>query len=143
MKDQELFELCKQVYEATGWKDDSIDYYMRFHKPAKRAFKVNRWEYDEDSRRYHGAPAAEQFREENEVAPLYTSDYLLEKLPVHVDDGVRVQNLVQEVETYYPYRQKNNVYSAYYKGSDFNEYSDTPLKALLKLTIALHKENLL
>ena len=108
----ELFELCKQVYEATGWKDTH-----------------GRLDDGNHTIRNEG----------NEVllgtkqVPLYTSDYLLEKLPVNGDVGEDIGYLVvvkEDIDSY-------QVSYDYGKVGDFMEISDTPLKALLKLTIAL------
>ena len=91
--DNELFELCKEVYEKTGWREPSF----------------------------------------GGLIPTYTSDYLLEKLQgVYgwsdfsltsdpAESGVVWQSL------YYTY-----------DGMDYKYKSDTPLKALLKLVIALN-----
>jgi hypothetical protein len=65
-------------------------------------------------------------------SPLYTSDYILEKLPGNIGDNwLRLAPIA------------DNTWSAYYVQSGVktmrqDEWSDTPLKALLKLTIALH-----
>ena len=133
-KSSELFDLCKQVYEKTGWKDDDIDYYARWQKFANLYVKVNRWEYDNDSVRYRNSPTALLFKEENEVAPLYTSDYLLEKLPLRI--------LQDRWLTLSPLDSLKREWEVGYYGLDrdyrsYVRYSDTPLKALLLLTLAL------
>lgn len=96
MNDNELFELCKQVYEATGW-----DY-------------------------QNGA--------------VYTSDYLLEKLPKKVEGADWSYWL-----TLSP--MDGESWDADYEFEDTEprhfEYADTPLKALLKLTLALHEAGVL
>lgn len=117
--DSELFELCKSVYERTGWYD--TDFHFR---PAKNVEGVIVWlpqyrmgNYDS----VHGSPV-----------PLYTSDYLLEKLdflltPLHghmtlrkLDDGYHID--------------ADNIY----EGPRLEiAISDTPLKALLLLTLNL------
>lgn len=86
----ELFELCEQVYEATGWKPTD-------------------WQ--------HGIENGQ---------PLYNSDYLLDKLPKNSDEGYPLtMGCIEE-------------WRFYYWGDVIIEgKSDTPLKALLKLTIAL------
>ncbi len=99
----ELFDLCKRVYELTSWKDT----YSRL---------------DDGNHTIRN--------EGNEVllgskqAPLYTSDYLLDKLPGFT-------NLYKE--------SSGREYKAQvqYGESLRRVWADTPLKALLKLTIAL------
>lgn len=109
MKDQELFDLCKQVYEATGWDDT------------------------EKRHPYGGV-----------TLPLYNSDYLLEKLPKYLEiHGKRADDYLLYLRPNF----NTEKWTAYYHG--VGEYmpffieADTPLKALLKLTIALHKEGLI
>ena len=110
MNDQDaLFELCKQVYEKTGWK-----------------------------------PTDRQHGDEN-GQPLYTSDYLLEKLPPSmnsIDDGDNWLKLWVDGNV----GEKNKPYlwwAEYTKGDDNytqqfpSGVDNTPTKALLKLTIAL------
>ena len=86
----ELFELCKQVYEATGWETNSM--------------------FIDDT-------------------PRYTSDYLLEKLPVGTNIAKTNTNTTEPL-IYYSATCRNN---GIHQGG-------TPLQALLKLTIKLHEE---
>lgn len=88
-QDTELFDLCKAVYEATGWDDNGADLMDTF----------------------------------KDGTPIYDSDYLLDKLPHKTYCGT------------------NNVGMgvAWKTGTDFDQTADTPLKSLLKLTLALHK----
>ena len=58
--------------------------------------------------------------------PLYTSDYLLDKLP-----------LGENINMFF-YRSKGGLWLFQWTGRNLSGSSDTPLKALLKLTIALH-----
>lgn len=112
--DKECFELCKEVYEATGWEclgDDS-------------------WWQERGVLGY----------KRTGVAPLYTSDYLLEKLPPYLstygDDG---DDYVMRVQSTF----ERDSWWAYYLGDDekmqFHQEASTPLKALLRLTLALHE----
>lgn len=122
MKDQELFDLCDQVKKNTGWWDPTME-----------------WLYaDSDCECGH-----------KNMAPLYTSDYLLEKLPAqivsHEKEGHKA-NLVQRKELNDPDDvSRGNVYFAWYTvyyeddPADYGVHADTPLKALLKLTLALHE----
>ena len=101
--DNELFELCKQVYEKTGLGENLQRY--------------------EDGK---GVP----YRN----IPLYTSDYLLEKLPLRIGRGCwltlcPLDSAKREWEVgYYNLTKNFNIYV---------RYANTPLKALLLLTLAL------
>lgn len=109
--DKECFELCKEVYRRTGWKDT----YSRLNDGNHTV-------------RNEGNEVLLGTKE----APLYTSDYLLEKLPFHIylqhhgDNTWRAAQL-QPTEL----RTDFNAYQS------VNSSGDTPLKALLKLVIAL------
>ena len=134
--DTELFELCKEVYEKTRWdkteSDDGFYWNWRYvfeHYPSKGKWgTVSR----------DDIPAYEQYKK-HIVAPLYTSDYLLEKLPKKLKRGEAEgsigtgYNLIEE-KWDAMYGENNEWSTAYYQ-----EFANTPLKALLKLTIALHK----
>lgn len=101
----ELFELCKEVYERTGW-----------YEPNKEGFMNE-----------YGAMGQPW------VAPLYNSDYLLEKLP----EWTQVQKIGNDTGKYsasYELDYTTSLGDTALVGS-----SDTPLKALLKLTIAISK----
>ena len=97
-----LFELCMEVYELTSWKDT----YSRL---------------DDGNHTIRN--------EGNEVllgskqAPLYTSDYLLEKLP----EGTTILKDIQGYKAWNIYNRKRiSTYTC-----------DSLAEALLKLTIAL------
>lgn len=105
----ELYELCKKVYELTGWE-------------APETYK------------------AEDGNPENDWQA-YDTDYLLEKLP---------KNLTSFYGKAYPLSPQvmasGDMYYAMYKHdmtgpkseeTMFEVEADTPLKSLLKLTIAL------
>lgn len=96
--DNELFELCKEVYEATGWNDEK-------------------------------APLVQFNPHPESVAPDYTSDYLLEKLK---------DNKYPELSRLFQL-EGDDIWLAYADEGRFTEHADTPLKALLKLTLALHE----
>lgn len=107
----ELFELCKGVYERLPeWDDSSLSFYHNIvASTAPPKYEV------EQKREYYHVEA-----------PLYTSDYLLGKLPNWIEmlkkpEGYAFRKMVQA--------QPINHYT--------QEESDTPLKALLKLVIAL------
>ena len=116
----ELYELCKRVYELTSWKDT----YSRL---------------DDGNHTIRN--------EGNEVllgskqAPLYTSDYLLEKLP----DTIGLYREERTPDKWLAACEDGISYGGKHVecGDDecgcesYYGESDTPLKALLKLTIAL------
>jgi len=118
--DQELFELCKQVYEKTGWKDTlQCIWNEQVSMPDKSVV-----DYGIESS-YKG------------YSPLYTSDYLLEKLPAEIDKKLLVITNGDRPHVGYAERDNYGNYSLdefFYKNA---QYSDTTLKALLKLTLAL------
>lgn len=134
--DNELYNLCKQVYEATGWFEVS-DFYVK-SLTKKDAFKNVIWEVERYSD-YAEYMTKEKFSQSNTI-PLYTSDYLLKKLPRQIE--AIPLNL---------WAAGRLDWRAEYDGTGqfegVNEcitaISDTPLKALLKLTLILHKEKLL
>ena len=109
---RELFELCKQVYEATGWENDPY---------IKHLNKATKYEH-----RYGNAS-------------IYTSDYLLEKLPRYIylqqsaDGKSWLASQLQPTEL----RTAENAYQS------INTSAGTPLRALLLLTLKLHEEGLL
>ena len=110
----ELFELCKEVYERTGWDDES-DIDLNGH-----------WCINDEFRLYsHIAPS-----HDGDI-PLYTSDYLLEKLPYEVNNNLLNMNKFPN-----SYEFRYGMASVAYHTKLTSE-ADTPLKALLKLTIAL------
>jgi len=122
--DNELFELCKEVWLETEWKDNSLSDWTA-----------------------NNLDSNEQF------IPLYTSDYLLEKLPHFVktaDKRFKTGSNLEIIDQTVPTQEGGLrvVYAALYKtihgtlqigGKYMLEHANTPLKALLKLTLALHK----
>ncbi len=100
--DAELFELCKDVYERTGWGEATHDTDVIEHKPVI-------------------------------FYPEYNSDYLIEKLP----RSIRQLWSFELVPT-----MRNTRWSAGYwthnRLDTLSVVDDTPIKALLKLTIELH-----
>lgn len=123
--DNELFELCKEVYVNTGWETER-SYWSDTRDPSKyieavRELKVidykPKWLNGKDN-------------EDNHVVPLYTSDYLLEKLPKDIDSytiGVVWSNIQESWR------------GEYGNNEHYVVHADTPLKALLKLTLALNE----
>jgi len=110
-EDTELFDLCQQVYKKTGWRDTDD---VMCHGKKMQSGKI-------DTREVH------------EHFPLYTSDYLLEKLPtpLYIDKAPHQLQLIKTGDDFV----------AQYWFDDDNEskyeFGDTPLKALLQLTLAL------
>lgn len=118
--DNELFELCKQVYEKTGWG--------AWSQPDGDSDQTESyWKHLDGETENEAFKSAEHSKWSKAVwiAPLYTSDYLLEKLPWStVCSG-----------------PNEGMFGSWMNGKPketFNE-ADTPLKALLKLTLALHE----
>ena len=113
-----LFKLCKRVYELTSWKDT-----------YSRLDDGNHTIRNEGNEVLLGS----------EQAPLYTSDYLLEKLPPVVQDSYdkkfrHIQMWINgDGEAIACYVEP---YDKEFRGAYIAE-SDSMLKALLKLTIAL------
>jgi hypothetical protein len=111
------------VYELTGWKytigrfhdDGSYDGYVGHRGIA-----------------YTPNPQNAEWLPKD--IPLYTSDYLLEKLPKKYNNGIlllAITNSTQWGAEYYSFYPPE-------RGAKTDVYiSDTPLKALLKLTIDL------
>ena len=121
---RELFELCKQAYEATGWKytigkfhdDGSYDGYVGHRGIA-----------------YTPNPQNAEWLPKN--IPLYTSDYLLEKLQKVV---IANERYIGIFVTEYDYVAQETLCDDEGAEREIRNYhGDTPLKALLKLTIAL------
>jgi hypothetical protein len=125
--DTELFELCKDVYKRTGWDRYTLD--GRIEQYIEKAyFTIDGILQDSVVERY-------KLLKEQFVCPFYTSDYLLEKMPKTLNDqhsstvGAAWNGITDD-------------WQADYGGEAFDglamvEHSDTPLKALLKLTVAL------
>lgn len=125
MNDNELFELCREVYEKTGW-DGTPNCYAYLKNPY-----VDVWAWEV-------IPLHEDNVDDvDEWHPLYTSDYLLEKLPTHDKNNVHANFGVSMLLASNPKK-----WGASWE-CDSGEYemvhADTPLKALLKLTLALHE----
>ena len=132
MQDNELFELCKQVYEATGWKDTD--------RTFKRLMAMNGLKWKDWFIADYNNGVWNDVGEQS--IPHYTSDYLLEKLPPAL--WLEVSGEGQQVGLLALNMQGNGeVISVYeipydkeFRGS-YSNRADTPLKALLKLVIAL------
>jgi len=108
---RELFQLCKEVYERTGWN------------PKGKWFLLLNDHNDTLSYELEDDPIVADYIVDGNV-PLYTSDYLLEKLPEWTE---------LKKKTTISYTAKRDALVSY------SFESDTPLKALLKLTLKLHE----
>ena len=120
----ELFELCKEVYERTGWEDTDFGY----------------WEYKSLRTDEIEIIKISALNKIKWSSPLYTSDYLLEKLPEYVIEYDSYYE--QDIRNYLCVMKVPDGYVALYDGLSLAhkvkvQRTDTPLKALLKLTIAL------
>lgn len=118
MSDTELFELCKEVYKRfPSWQIEN-PFFLGV--------------------RYYGSPHVTDIQITNDssstfIAPLYTSDYILEKLPGRIHSGHYSLDLrLSKVDNEYNFAYMDKHFGFHYEG-----ISDTPLKALLKLVIAL------
>jgi len=123
MQDKELLELCKKVYQRTGWKDTLEAFYIPVDFKSNDVWVKTEHNYDDSKMFWY--------------CPLYTSDYILEKLP----DETGLQNPRIEKGVFVQKQSTTTVamrYRAAYKFASLrSQYADTPLKALLKLVIAL------
>jgi len=132
MEDKELFDLCQKVYEKTGWNNTEFLWvapplndtdYKVMHK--SKLHQLNDYIANPDmiDKMYNSTFC-------------YDSDYLLEKLPTKIKDKnlgilawLSMDNLGHDGWQY-----------SYRPGSAtpiLKVLSDTPLKALLKLTVEL------
>ncbi len=133
----ELYELCKKVYERTGWED-------------VRDFYHENDTFDEETQTFkrNGIFSIVERKRADYNTPLYTSDYLLEKLPSTIENtdynsgGIdRSKRIALQLRKWDRFVNGGMVYFAEYHEMYyiplFRVEADTPLKALLKLTIAL------
>ena len=116
----ELYELCRKVYELTEWQGDFL---------SNWGWVQAHGEYEVDNGCTDGLP------------PLYTSDYLLEKLPRFIIKPVNVPCWLT-VSTAPTISGSPDAMSgaSYVDGFGRGVHTcraDTPLKALLKLCLAL------
>ena len=129
----ETFELCKQVHELTGWQP--TDYFDGEYVITQE---------DADAGGY----------DDGQLLPLYTSDYLLERLPytqskkstartnrLYYLSIVAGHSTGSWLAGYHRIDNRRSESVPYWWGvrSIIVGEADTPLKSLLKLTISLHK----
>lgn len=141
MEDKELFELCKSVYEKTGWKGQHF-WYMPEMQTAPNGQPLITDHYIPV---YQPSGSRIGF-------PLYTSDYILEKLPdaiKHPEHGYKWRLQLKKIGKWYVASYENELWVRVYMANEYRTdeklytwkepyTADTPLKALLKLTLALH-----
>lgn len=141
----ELFELCKQIYERTKWGDWS--------QPDGGSGQTDAyWKHLKGETEKEAFVSSEHSRWSNSVwiAPLYTSDYLLEKLRTDSNysgskkDSSTSHSTFAELRIYVlssDFAKERDAYEVVWrkKWGDFKyrRGSNTLAKALLKLTIAL------
>lgn len=127
--DTELFELCKEVYEKTEW---------RFRESSKSFYLFGGEEELTETLKVSDIDLL--MKQIAFIAPLYTTDYLLEILPKNIEEFGG--------DTFYlslGYTPDGKTSVASYSNYDVDKVyqlktnADTPLKALLKLTLALHE----
>ena len=136
----ELFELCKQVYEATGW-DDTKNVWSLQHTGSveEQIIKEEIGDFE------HSREPTECLRMGQPVlAPYYTSDYLLEKLPKKIKRDSSTGWLVLSP------MDSQGAWSVGYEPDHTEhiddypmEWGESPVAALLKLTLKLHEEKML
>lgn len=118
-QDTELFELCEEVYAKTVWDNHQL----RIHSES--------------------LAVAESFGTLEYSVPLYTSDYLLEKLPISVEsewshsgnNELTIVKLDGKYSASYLHSKEDRV--ALVGSTNLIGVADTPLKALLKLVLTL------
>lgn len=138
MQDKELFELCKQVYEATKWDDTHEHFYQVLIREDSvwqgGAIQV-KTTYEADSQKVKKQIAYSR------LAPLYTSDYLLEKLPPVIQDPD--DKIFKHIQMWVNGDKSTHAgYVEPYAHGDkvtYAQESDKMRKTLLKLTLALHE----
>ena len=118
-----LFELCKEVAKRTDWlcDEDESDFYFYWEANEGGDFSI----------RYRNECP---YYSKDEYYPLYTSDYLLAKLPKTLKHHEHYDYLTlwSDSETDW-----NAAYELDNDCENFDTAGVSPLKALLKLTIAL------
>lgn len=131
--DDELFRLCRSVYKATGWTGTNqvIGIYYQISEVDVK----------------YGIFDRSEKRKEPVDTPLYTSDYLLEKLQeVGFNDGPSqglVLEYVHKGHGIWGWRCHFPGYYYKYGNDEWIGFDPIVLKALLKLCLALHKEGVL
>lgn len=122
-KDNELYELCKEVYKRTGWRQEAdISLLYKYWDDYDELCVISIEEADDS------------------LVPAYTSDYLLEKLPRQIEDIPLCLWAAGRSDWMAEYDGTGQFEGA---NERISMLSDTPLKALLLLTLKLHEEKIL
>jgi len=129
MSDVASLELCKELYELSGWAHTDSEKMWRHHLPINMSEVKYRGEVENDNFRFRRSPEALRFREENKFYPAYSLGYLLRKLPAPCQVGSLY----------------TTGYEAYYclKKPFVRTTGDTPEDATAKLCIELFKQGIL
>lgn len=117
--DQELRDLCQEVHRRLGWWYPTTEFHHYYSRVGRNGETSSTWSVT----RYFGP----EDKAGELLFPLYTSDYLLEKLPFGTSVEKTVLGATAHVE-----RSKE-----FFFGDGKGRNTNAPLKALLKLTIAL------
>jgi hypothetical protein len=128
MNDNELFTLCKQVYEKTGWKEPKN---LQLYRPMT----VHKNDSNQEWEIVHNIWSDDTPFDEYDYIPLYTSDYLLEKLPPRIRH--RYWFMLTPMDAGTPTWEAN--YRRFSDDSSIFEsvYGSSVLITVLKLTLAL------
>src|SRR5947207_959102 len=119
-------ELCEELFELSGWQPPShyYDYWINVYGEGWKVLHVGP----------KGFPGDEPG---NDYVPAYTLDYLLRRLPKHIDNQwLRIAPITDDK------------WAAYYvimgvKTAGQDEWADTPENATCKLTTELFKQGIL
>lgn len=132
--DMELYRLCRDVHDRTGWKDTDKVFALTGYLSGP-----GEWIIRDNS--YIDKPTPSLLIH----VSLYAIDYLLDRLPKWIEPQKNTPHLL----TLQPnpigrgwqalYRLSVATPTSDRRHADEIHTSDTPLKALLKLTIALHE----
>jgi hypothetical protein len=109
-------ELCKQLYELSGWEDTQNNHYQL----ADKSYTIN----TEDRRGYQW----------DFICPAYDLGYLLRKLPQVIEEDAGL--------VFYPGKYTKRWYIGYEGKGRFGE-ANTPEDAACKLAIELIKQGII
>ena len=128
----ELYELCKEVYERTGW-DDSGEWWC--YEWDDNDYRTGEKSIETDSWIWYTSNG------DKKIHPAYTSDYLLEKLASDYSIEATAKYVSHDTkDSLYRYMiDKLGKFVAFTPDMPMGRYpvGDKPVIPLLKLTIAL------
>lgn len=118
----ELFNLCKEVYEKTGWGNphDGQDWYI------DDVIWDSTWQSDYER-------GGEEWQ-----APSYSIEYILDRLPDHIVVNGRKQGL-RMIRRVSDTGKPDYLRYSFRYGKMYEAEADSPLIALLHLVIGLHE----